>query len=270
MDCDTSGGLGHLLQRYSDWNRLKRAVVILLRLKAILRKKPVKRLSEPITVDDIRAAEVAILQHVQGACFGSIPAKASHIASLKPFKDDRTNLLRVGGGLVNVPISYDAKHPVILPRNHYVTTLIIKRCHLCLGHSGTVRVLTEIRQYSWITKDRYTINSLLKSCMVCRRMKATPQNQHICKLVQLTDSFINALQRLIARRGKSSEIKSDNGSNFVGGLRELRQAVGEWNQQRISNHLLQSNIKCVFNPPGASHIGGGVFGRGRYGLFDLC
>ena len=76
-----------------------------------------------------------------------------------------------------------------------------------------------------------------------------------------TDSFINALQRLTARRSKPSEIRSDNGSNFVGGLRELRQAVGEWNQQRISNHLLQSNIKWVFNPPGASHMGGGCLGE---------
>ena len=151
-DCDTAGGLDHLLQRYSDWHHLKRAIVILLILKAILRKKPVKRLSEPITVDEIRTDEVAILQHVQGACFGSNSAKASHIASLKPFKDDRTNLLRVGGRPVNAPISYNAKLPVILPRNHYITTLIIKRSHLCLGHSGTERVLTEIHQHFWIIR----------------------------------------------------------------------------------------------------------------------
>ncbi|GAA6111905.1 uncharacterized protein LOC125138838 [Tachysurus ichikawai] len=34
------------------------------------------------------------------------------------------------------------------------------------------------------------------------------------------DSFINALQRLIARRGPPTEIRSDNGTIFVGGLRE--------------------------------------------------
>jgi hypothetical protein len=36
-----------------------------------------------------------------------------------------------------------------------------------------------------------------------------------------TDSFINALQRFISRRGQPYEIRSDNGSNFVGAEREL-------------------------------------------------
>ena len=280
MDCDTAGGLDHLLQRYSDWHRLKRTVVILLLLKAILRKKPGKRLSEPITVDEIRTTEVAILQYVQGSCFGSNPAKACHIASVQPLKDDRMNLLRVGGRLVNAPISYDAKKPVISPRNHYITTVIIKHCQLCLGHSGTERVLSEIRQHFWIIKGRYTINSFLmhgvpqvegntsepadgklgqlksntkrttfqpcwrrlfRSFTVKRARSElkrygclftclTTRAVHLevsCTLD--TDSFINALQRLIARRGKPSEIRSDNGSNFVGGLRKLRQAISEWN-----------------------------------------
>ncbi len=62
-----------------------------------------------------------------------------------------------------------------------------------------------------------------------------------------TNSFINALQRFIARRGPPTEIRSDNGTNFVGGLRELRKAIGEWNQQKISDYLLQNNVKWIFN-----------------------
>lgn len=44
-----------------------------------------------------------------------------------------------------------------------------------------------------------------------------------------TDSFVNALRRLIARRGQVSELRSDNGTNFVGAERELREAIGKWN-----------------------------------------
>ena len=40
-----------------------------------------------------------------------------------------------------------------------------------------------------------------------------------------TDSFINALRRFICRRGCPSVIRSDNGTNFVGAERELREAV---------------------------------------------
>ncbi|GAA6092937.1 uncharacterized protein LOC122146531 [Tachysurus ichikawai] len=71
-----------------------------------------------------------------------------------------------------------------------------------------------------------------------------------------TDSFINALQQFIARRGPPTEIRSDNGTNFVCGLRELRKTISEWNQQSISDYLLQNNVKWIFNPPAASHMGG--------------
>ena len=71
-----------------------------------------------------------------------------------------------------------------------------------------------------------------------------------------TDSFLLALRRFIARRGQVSEIHSDNGSNFTSGERELRDAVLEWNQEKIHNSLMQKNIKWSFSPPYGSHFGG--------------
>ncbi|XP_046873085.1 uncharacterized protein LOC124465379 [Hypomesus transpacificus] len=71
-----------------------------------------------------------------------------------------------------------------------------------------------------------------------------------------TDSFIHALRRFIARRGQVQELRSDNGTNFIGAERELRQAIEGWNQGRINDMLLQKNIKWVFNPPTGSHHGG--------------
>lgn len=297
------------LQRYSNWHRLKRATVILLRLKALLRKKADKLLLDPITVEELREAETAILHHVQTASFGTTQTKSSSVATLKPFREEETKLLRVGGRLMKAPIPYESKHPVILPKVHHVTDLIVNQYHLRLGHSGTERVLAEIRQHFWILKGRSAVNHVLKSCLVCRKLKAMPQNQQMANLpasrvtpeeppfsrvgvdyfgpffikrarselkrygclftclttraIHLevsntldTDSFINALQRFIARRGQPIEMRSDNGTNFVGGLRELRRAIDEWNHQQISDHLLQGNVKWIFNPPGASHMGG--------------
>ena len=71
-----------------------------------------------------------------------------------------------------------------------------------------------------------------------------------------TESFINALRRFIARRGKPEEIRSDNGGNFVKGEKELRKAVEQWNQEQIHEFLLQRDIIWSFNPPAASHYGG--------------
>lgn len=71
-----------------------------------------------------------------------------------------------------------------------------------------------------------------------------------------TTSFINALQRFISRRGQPKEITSDNGGNFVGAERELREDIKGWNQRKIHDFLLQKHVKWRFNPPAASHMGG--------------
>lgn len=71
-----------------------------------------------------------------------------------------------------------------------------------------------------------------------------------------TDSFINALERFIARRGEPKEIWSDNGTNFVGAQRELHRSIKDWNQNQIHEHLLKREITWNFNPPEASHMGG--------------
>ena len=74
-----------------------------------------------------------------------------------------------------------------------------------------------------------------------------------------TDSFIQALRRFMARRGKVRSIRSDNGTNFVGTDNELRKAMEEMNQEQIRDYLLQNGtdwITLYKNPPGASHIRG--------------
>ena len=71
-----------------------------------------------------------------------------------------------------------------------------------------------------------------------------------------TDSFLNCLQRFIARRGLPNLICSDNGRNFVGAERELRQGLREWNQERIEGDLSEKGVRWLFNTPTASHMGG--------------
>ena len=60
-----------------------------------------------------------------------------------------------------------------------------------------------------------------------------------------TDSFLNAFRRFICRRGTPLKLWSDNGTNFVGGHREMIRAC--------SNQL---GIEWKFHPPHASHFGG--------------
>lgn len=74
-----------------------------------------------------------------------------------------------------------------------------------------------------------------------------------------TDSFINALRRFLSRRGPVRQLRSDNGTNFVGARRELKEALEEMDESRIKEELLKSQcdwIKFKMNVPAASHMGG--------------
>ena len=74
----------------------------------------------------------------------------------------------------------------------------------------------------------------------------------------ITDSFVQALRRLITRRGNVRQICSDNGSNLVGAEQELIHAFNEIDHAEIQGFLQNNNpdwIKWKRNPPAASHMG---------------
>ena len=74
-----------------------------------------------------------------------------------------------------------------------------------------------------------------------------------------TDSFINTLRRFICRRGPVRQLRSDQGTNFIGAKRELREALQSMDQNKISAEMLKENCDWItfkMNPPSASHAGG--------------
>ena len=94
----------------------------------------------------------------------------------------------------------------------------------------------------------------LFTCLSCRAV-------HLESVNSLdADSFILALRRLIARRGRIRMMRSDNGTNFVGADRELRDAIREMDQEKVKEFLLTQKCDYIFewkrNPPTASHMGG--------------
>ena len=71
-----------------------------------------------------------------------------------------------------------------------------------------------------------------------------------------TDAYIMAMQRMISRRGRPAHIWSDNGTNFVGAEKEIREGLKRLNKEQIINQLSQDAIQWNFNPPASPHFGG--------------
>ena len=64
-----------------------------------------------------------------------------------------------------------------------------------------------------------------------------------------TDDFMLVLIRFPNRRGHVKEIRSDNGTNFVGAEREIRESLHRMNHRKLENDLMQSGCKGVFHHP---------------------
>ena len=71
-----------------------------------------------------------------------------------------------------------------------------------------------------------------------------------------TDSMINALRRFISVRGRPEEIRSDQGTNFTSANKELQGIMSDKDEHKVNKFCLQRDIKWLFNPPAASHMGG--------------
>ena len=71
-----------------------------------------------------------------------------------------------------------------------------------------------------------------------------------------TDSCSMAVRRMMARRGKAANVWSDNGTNFVGSERELREALKHLDNERIVDQLSNERVQWHFNPPSSLYFGG--------------
>ncbi len=133
-----------------------------------------------------------ILKHIQVKCFenecdslreskdAKVLKKSSKIYKLDPVLND--GLVCVGGRLDQAPIGQQAKHPVILPKNHHVVTLIVNYYHKLCGHSGLEYTLSLIRQRYWIINGRPTVRKVLNQCVGCKKRQAPMGQQKMADL----------------------------------------------------------------------------------------
>ena len=84
---------------------------------------------------------------------------------------DNKGLWRCGGRLSNATLPYSTKHPVLLPRKHPITSLIVWDSHKRVQHNGVKETLTEIRTKYWIIRARSLVRSIINRCVVCRRFE---------------------------------------------------------------------------------------------------
>ena len=71
-----------------------------------------------------------------------------------------------------------------------------------------------------------------------------------------TYSFLNAFARFTSRQGVPTELISDNGTNFVGAVNELKELTQQLDEEKMKRKTGTQGTRWLFNPPAALHFGG--------------
>ncbi|XP_076383739.1 uncharacterized protein LOC143260985 [Megalopta genalis] len=254
------------------------------------------RLTGNLSTTEIRKAHLVIIKQAQLEAFPieinclerkTAMPKGSRILNLNPFLD-QDKLLRVGGRLRRAPLSYCQKQPLLLPHRHHITNLIIESEHLRHWHAGTQATLNAVRQIYWPIDGMRATKIVIHKCIRCFRVKPKvpayimgdlPKNRvtrarpfqnvgvDYCgsffikeKKDLTTESCLGAFKRFFARRGKATNIYSDNGTNFVGAKNEITEVQrflsSNEHNSKINRFLSDQGINWHFSPPRSPHFGG--------------
>ncbi|XP_072763743.1 uncharacterized protein [Anoplolepis gracilipes] len=110
----------------------------------------------------------------------------------------------------------------------------------------------------FFVRDRIRKNSKKYKAYIAMFICMVTKAVHIELVEDLTtESFLAALKRLIARRGKVKNIYSDNGKNFVGAERILQQIFeNEGWKKAVQNFAINEKIKWHFIPARFPHYDG--------------
>lgn len=243
----------------------------------------------------------------------SVPKK-SKLRTLYPFFDEN-GILRVGGRIDESEVTYDTKHPIVMPAKSHLTSLIVSDAHLKTFHGGPQAMLCYLKTKYWILRAKEIVKSHYRSCVKCLRYSRSKSTQlmgqipdvrlkptrpfkssgcdymgpisvrfspgrgsksykgYICLFICMvtraihlevvTDlsskAFIAAFKRFTARRGHCQDLYSDNGTNFVGANRQLREMFDRAKStvpREIEELLSLEHTTWHFIPPHSPNFGG--------------
>ncbi|XP_063962448.1 uncharacterized protein LOC135155912 [Lytechinus pictus] len=168
--------------KFSSWCRLKMVTARVLSVKKLPKNQWLKQLAKQISMYPspklVKEAELYWLRQAQR----DVDFQDPNIMKLDPFFDEEDQVFRVGGRIDRAPLSYDVRHPYLLPKKSHISLLIVRDRHAHALHGGHLRTATEVRKRYWIVGDVNISKRVVYDCVVCRRHRGKPIQQKMADL----------------------------------------------------------------------------------------
>ena len=174
------------------WGSLTKAIRVVAWVRRFLfnvRESRVQRRGGEVTYRELQDAQRLLFQKVQEQEFsdelwalkqGQSVSKSSPLFKLTPYIAD-DGLLRMEGRLQFSHLSFDEKHPILLPKCH-LAVLLVRFQHVLMKHAGVSMMITALRKCYWIIGIRRIAKRVKKTCASCQRQDAAACSQPIAPL----------------------------------------------------------------------------------------
>ena len=87
---------------------------------------------------------------------------------------DKDGILRARSRLKHASLTLDATQPILLPKNHWYSRLVVQDYHERVFHSGVRETLNALRNKYWIFRGREVVKSCIKPCIICKKLEGLP------------------------------------------------------------------------------------------------
>ena len=162
------------LADFSSCERLFRITALVLRFIQNLKIKIGMSEAEPIhepevTEGELKRAEAQWIRSVQKG----MKLEANYPQLVREFGlfEDDVGIVRCKGRIGNAELPHETRFPALLPKDSYLSTLLIRRSHARVHHTKVSTTLAEIRTQYWIVKGRQAVKKIISRCTVCRRFE---------------------------------------------------------------------------------------------------
>ena len=151
--------------RFSSYTKLLRVTAYVLRFVKNCRNS-VKE-TEELSAQELEEAEQCWVKDMQSTF------KEEKLADLKKHlgnDKDTKGIIRCYGRLNNSSLPIESRNPILLPKEHHETHLIIQNCHRNVLHNGTKETLQELRSRFWVNQGRQLVKRILRDCKLCKKL----------------------------------------------------------------------------------------------------
>ena len=204
LDSDVPQYIRHIAKQSSEYFQCLK--MISYRYRYVVTKMHEKGLKNevvvvdgPVTMSEMNSSEIDMVRIAQESYYGKqnieliakfclgyaikqcksadCRPRLFELKALFPFYDADVKLLRVGGRIRNSSLPLESVHQYILPKAHFITTMIVYHEHVASGHFGANYVLAKLMKKFWLCGGVATLRACLANCQYCKIRRAKGASQ---------------------------------------------------------------------------------------------